>query len=161
MLIVALGLVFSSCNRSAATDVQPHDIRVTYRESDEDFPNPERGFYHHVQTSVNGFVPLNPNQLKDWRGLGQANGANYSVYSTLTLRFYVLDGYTNTPLPASFLDRVSADFTIARQAGVKLILRFAYTDKATAGGCAEKSICPPYGDAPKNIVLQHLPILDF
>src|SRR5690606_4086192 len=49
-----------------------------------------------------------------------------------------------------------ADFEIARKAGIKLIPRFNYTNKSTAGTCPEGFICPPYGDAPKEIILNHI-----
>ena len=46
------------------------------------------------------------------------------------------------------------DFATARAAGVKLIPRFAYTDQVD-NSCGS-SFCPPYGDASKTIVLDHI-----
>jgi hypothetical protein len=37
-----------------------------------------------------------------------------------------------------------------------LIPRFTYTLAQNAGSCPEGFICPPYGDAPKTIVLEHI-----
>lgn len=41
---------------------------------------------------------------------------------------------------------------MARKTGIKLISRFTYAVTATA----DYYICPPYGDAPKDIILQHI-----
>lgn len=129
---------------------------IVYKESDEDFANPERGFYRYAETSAKNFEPLDVNQMKDWRSLQQVNNGNYKVYSTLAYREYVLEGFTDKPLTQTFLDNVQKDFDNARTAGVKLIPRFAYTITPHSGSCAEGWVCPPYGDAPKEIVLNHI-----
>jgi hypothetical protein len=134
---------------------RPFDTTV-YKESGEDFANPERGFYRYAETSAKNFQSLDVNQMKEWRTLQQVNHANYKVYSTLIYRGYVLEGFTDKPLTQTFLDNVQKDFDNARTAGVKLIVRFAYTITTHQGSCPEKSICPPYGDAPKEIVLNHI-----
>ncbi len=155
-ILIASFIFLIHCGKTKAVDQPPTNVTVTYQASEEDFANPERGFYRYTETSVDNFVPLNADQLKNWRGLQQANGGNYSVYSTLVFRYYVLNGYTNNLLPATFFDNLTADFATAKQAGVKLITRFTYTVQAKAGSCPEGFACPPYGDAPKNIVLQHI-----
>lgn len=130
---------------------------VRYTESDSDFANPERGFYRYSETHANAYTPLDSNQLKQWRTLQQADGGgDYQIYSTLVFRYFVLDGLTNSALPADLLEKIQADFDQARAAGVKLIPRFAYTITAHQGACPESGDCPPYGDAPKAIVLQHI-----
>jgi len=141
---------------SAPSYYSPLADTIVYKESNEDFANPERGFYRYAETHVSNFVPLDTNQMKTWRSLQQANNGQYKVYSTLVYRGYVLDGFTNKPLTQTFLDNVQKDFDNAKAVGVKLILRFAYTIKTHSGSCPEKSICPPYGDAPKEIVLNHI-----
>lgn len=129
---------------------------ITYKESDSDFVNPERGFYRVAETYAKRYQPLNVAQMKAWRGLQQADDGNYKVYSSLVFRDIVLESFTNTALPQSLLDNISSDFAAAREAGMKLILRFAYTVKTHSGSCPEGFICPPYGDASKEIVLQHI-----
>ncbi|HVW59726.1 MAG TPA: DUF4874 domain-containing protein, partial [Puia sp.] len=130
---------------------------VRYTASDSDFANPERGFYRATETHANNYTPLNADQLKAWRTLQQADGGGiYKIYSTLVFRSFVLDGLTGSALPAGLLDKIKADFAAAREAGVKLIPRWSYTTSTHAGGCPGGSICPPYGDAPKSIVLQHI-----
>ncbi|SDL30819.1 protein of unknown function [Catalinimonas alkaloidigena] len=155
VLSVALfGMV--ACAKNPATDPTPQLITTTYTESDEDFPNPERGFYRYSETHVDAYTPLDATELASYRQPQTVSGARYSVPSTLVFRYYVLDGYTDQPLPAEFLSRMETDFAAVRQAGVKLIPRFAYTVAARAGNCPEGFACPPYGDAPKEVVLNHI-----
>lgn len=156
MVMIASLIFLLQCKKTKTGDSPATNVTVNYQASDDDFPNPERGFYRYTQTTVNNFMPLNLDQLKAWRNLQQADGGNYSVYSTLVFRYYVLDGFTNTALPNGFLANLETDFATARQAGIKLIARFTYTVNANSGSCPEAFACPPYGDASKNIVLQHI-----
>lgn len=126
---------------------------VTYTPSMEDFANPERGFYHYSETHSTNYTPLDAAELASWRNLHQPGGAAYSIYSTLVFRYFVLENFTNSPISNAYLNAVAQDFAAARQAGVKLIPRFAYTLETNNGGC---DYCPPYGDASKSRVLQHI-----
>lgn len=161
-LFVAIGIMmaciysFSRCNKANASQSNNTPGAVTYKESTEDFPNPERGFYRYSETHIDNYEPLNLQQLKEWRTLQQANNGTYKVYSTLVFRYFVMDGYTDKAIPSSFLDNVKKDCATARQAGVKLIARFTYTVKSNAGSCAESFICPPYGDATSTRVVEHI-----
>lgn len=146
----------TDCNKSDAAQNNTESNTVTYTQSEEDFPNPERGFYRYSETHINNYEPLDVEQLKEWRTLQQADGGSYKVYSTLVFRYFVMDGYTAQPLPPSFLEHIKKDCAVARDAGVKLIVRFTYTVAAHTGNCAESSICPPYGDASPAIVAGHI-----
>ncbi|HVX26590.1 MAG TPA: DUF4832 domain-containing protein, partial [Parafilimonas sp.] len=149
---------FSNCSKfdNPATYTPPAVDTVSYVESDSDFANPERGFYRVAETYANNYEPLNVEQMKQWRTLQKADDGNYKVYSTLVFRDIVLKGYTNKNLSQDLLDKITNDFKSAREAGVKLILRFCYTITQNSGACPEGFICPPYGDAPKNIVLNQI-----
>lgn len=128
---------------------------VTYVESNLDFPNPERGFYRYSETSISNFTVLNANTLKSYRNLQSISNANYRVYSTLVFRYYVLDNVKTSSIPQETLDNIGLDMAAARTAGVKLIPRFVYTITSSSGSCSD-GICPPYGDASKEYVLQHI-----
>lgn len=157
VLIASASWLCMACQKSGgATGVSSEKITVTYAESDADFANPERGFYRYTQTSASNYTPLDAAQLQQWRGLNNADGGSYQVYSTLVFRYFILDIFKNAQLSESFLQAVKKDFDIARSAGIKLIPRFTYTTSVNSGNCPEGFICPPYGDAPKEIVLQHI-----
>lgn len=131
---------------------------LRYEETKEDFPNPERGFYIPIGTSASHFKPLDSATLKrEFDGPRKHGSARYAVYSTLLMREYTLDTFKNRPLTREFLDDVDRDLDVVKKTGLKVILRFAYINKAKTGDCPDQyKICPPYGDAPKSTVLQHI-----
>ena len=149
---------FVKCSKfdNPAIYTPPATDTISYIVSDSDFANPERGFYRVAETYANSYQPLNVEQMKKWRTLQQADDGNYKVYSTLVFRNIILQGYNNKSLSQDVLNNITNDFITARKAGVKLILRFCYTITTKSGACPERVICPEYGDAPKNIVLNHI-----
>ena len=128
---------------------------VYYTSSNEDFVNPERGFYRYSSTSSTNYTFLDSATLAGYRVLHSPFSADYSVYSSLVYRYFFLEEFKSGPISQEYLDNMAEDFSTARKAGVKLIIRFAYTEDVNPNGCASW-ICPPYGDAPKNIVLDHI-----
>lgn len=122
---------------------------VTYQESSEDFMNPDRGFYTPSEVLASQFEALNVEDLRRYRTQAYTPyQGNYTVRTSLVFRHYVLDAFVNTnTLSSNFLHGVAQDFLAARQAGVRLILRFSYTTTYKN---------PPYGDAPKARVLAHI-----
>ena len=155
-IIVITSFVQCSKAGNPVTYTPPATDTILYKESGEDFPNPERGFYRVAETYANNYEPLDVEQMKTWRTLQQADDGNYKVYSTLVFRNIVLEGYTNKNLSQDLLNRIDNDFKAVRDAGMKLIIRFCYTVTANSGACPEGFICPKYGDAPKNIVLSQI-----
>ena len=151
-------ITFSCFLQFSAVILSAQNIIVTYKESTEDFPNPERGFYVPREVYASNFIPLNATVLKNYRTNEQNHGnAAYKIFSTLCMREYVLDIFRDKPLSEAFLKGIETDCAAAREAGVKLIIRFCYINKTHPGDCPDEyKICPPYGDAPKKIVLQHI-----
>jgi hypothetical protein len=129
--------------------------QVTYQESEADFPNPERGFYRYSSTYANPYAHLNVDIMKGYRQLHKPSSANYQIYSTLVFRYFFLKDFVDSPISQDFLDNMASDFAAAREAGVKIIVRFAYTEDVNDEGCSSW-ICPPYGDASKERVLEHI-----
>lgn len=153
---IVAALICSSCKSDEESLVRVEKITVSYTESTEDFPNPERGFYRYSETKASDYEVLDAEELKSYRTLHDIPTANYQVFSTLVFRYYILDNVKNTAISALFLTNIQKDMDAARTAGIKLIPRFVYTATATPGDCAEGFICPLYGDAPKSIVLNHI-----
>jgi len=89
--------------------IDPPTRTVALAPTDEVFPNPERGFYR--TTSLVDGGPL------DWvRDEG----------STLVHSYVRLDDYRERDLDGALINAVLGGFTRARDAGVKIVLRFAY-----------------------------------
>ncbi len=89
-----------------------------YTESDEVFPNPERGIY--VQQTIRA---SNPKTFSaSWlRELREEN-------ITLTLNLYYLDKFYTSDISDSFLNIIRTNMQTLRENGAKTILRFGYTD---------------------------------
>ena len=118
-----------------------------YPVSDEALANPGRGFYHYTEARYlddgSGYVPLDRDELVRWR---TEEGV------TLVFRVQYLHGFVDQDdIDPAYLALLAADLDTAREAGVKLVLRFAYTDTSSA-------------DAPPERVLAHIaqlaPVLD-
>jgi hypothetical protein len=113
---------------SSADDAPSEDVR--FAASEEVLLNPERGFY--ASTSL-----VDAPDLSGLRAAGV----------TLVHSYVRLDAYRTLDLPPTLLTQVAAGFAKAREAGVKVLLRFAYN-------------FGPYPDsepdAPKSWVLTHI-----
>ena len=120
---------------------------VTYAPTTANFANPERGFYHHTETHSNAYEPLTPTDLQDYRQNEQIS---------LILRVFYLDDFVESPISQSYLDGMTADFGALRQAGLKAVVRFAYTSQLAFAPHSDWPPIPPYGDASKAQVLAHL-----
>jgi hypothetical protein len=106
---------------------------IDYLPTDEIITNPERGF--HVFTEWRpGYPSLTVQQL-----LAIRNDTR-----SLVMRNYTLSSWKNAPLTENVLNIVRQDFNAARQAGVKVVLRFRYST----------NIGDP--DAPLDIIKTHL-----
>ncbi|HMO63486.1 MAG TPA: DUF4832 domain-containing protein [Ferruginibacter sp.] len=138
--------------------LKAQQVRLQYTASDAIIVNPERGFYIPSGTKASHFIPLDEQVLKKYRSVPQHPGnASYSVTVSLLYRAYELDIFKDKALSEDFLTNLQNDFNTVRRAGLKIILRFAYTNQSHAGDCKDEyNICPPYGDAPVHIVLHHV-----
>ena len=101
--------------------------------------NPERGFYIHTSRHSDDLEPLAVDNLLDLRTAGQV---------ALILRLFYLESFVDSAISESYLAAVDADFDAIRDAGLKAIVRFAYTD--------ERPSAPPWGDATPSRVAEHI-----
>lgn len=87
-----------------------------FEESDEKFPNPERGFYsvdsYHEATDA----PISVNMLNVRRKLNR----------TITYLGYYLTEYMESDIAQEYLDLVETNMKALREGGSKCVLRFAY-----------------------------------
>jgi hypothetical protein len=119
VLLTVFGLASLSWSATLRLDARAQAASVvTYTASDEDFANPERGFF--VQRSYNP-ARANPRGLD----VEQLRGVREQPLSMVRM-LYSLAAYRDEAIPAEYLTQIEADFAAARQAGVKLIPRFAY-----------------------------------
>ena len=122
-----------SCKKNKTEVVPVIDDGINYELSNSIFPNPERGFLRTLIVYSEG-DSLNLAQLNLLRG------ENIS----LVLRFFYLEAFKDKAISATELSLIQDDLDKIRQAGLKAVLRFAYTDNLAGT------------DAPYEIVAQHL-----
>ena len=117
---------------------------VNYTTSTADIANPERGLYHYIETRASNPTLYNLNTLQGYR-------LNENI--TLIYCIHYLDDFVSSAISSSFLSHIQTNLDTVRQAGLKCILRFAYTDDWNNEE-------PPFGDATKTQILAHLDQLE-
>jgi hypothetical protein len=122
-----------TCAKSKTNGKTDTTKEIQYEQSNDIFPNPERGFIHNLEIHSEG-TPLNPVML--------ASLKNENV--SMILRLYYLENFKDQPISNSELSLITSDMQKLREAGVKCVLRFAYTDDMSGT------------DAPYSIISQHL-----
>ncbi len=122
-----------TCAKSK-TDGKTDTVKeIQYEQSNDIFPNPERGFIHNLEIHSEG-TPLNPVMLAALK--------NENV--SMVLRLYYLEDFKDKAIDDAELSLITSDMQKLRDAGVKCVLRFAYTDDMSGT------------DAPFSIISQHL-----
>jgi hypothetical protein len=106
---------------------------VTYTAATDNFANPERGFYHH--TGDCDKADFSQTTLQSYRT---------SQGISLVMCVFYLAEYKNGPIAQAALDQLQQQIDTVRAAGLKMVLRFAYTT-STAGD-----------DTTKDRILAHL-----
>ena len=132
LLICALLLLYSGCKKTdndAASDI----TTIQYQASTDIFPNPERGFIHMVDVKSEG-AGLNAMWLSTLR----------ADNVTMIMRQFYLDKFKDKAISDAQFQLMNSDMQLLRDAGLKCVLRFSYTDDMAGT------------DAPLAIVLQHL-----
>jgi Domain of unknown function (DUF4832)/Domain of unknown function (DUF4874)/Secretion system C-terminal sorting domain len=110
---------------------------VSYIASNVSLTNPDRGFYKFTSTSTSNYELLNQSTL-----------TNYRLNSKITLiyREFSLASYKNSSIPQAYLANMQTDLNRIRNAGLKAIIRFTYSNSETA----------TIKDASKSQILAHL-----
>lgn len=147
-LIPFAAFVFFSCSCSndmgaggSTPDIPEETFEVVYEESMEDFPNPERGFYKYTEVNFSGGnmpKPISVATLEGYRKSGK----------TLIFQYNYISDFIDGPISEEALDVMRQNMEALRQAGLKVVLRFAYKD-----GYAEED--KPW-DAPVDVVLSQV-----
>lgn len=101
---------------------------VNYIKSDEIIFNPERGFSAYRSEPITNWF------------ISSVKAEKVSVIQ----RIYTIPEFIAQPLSDAFLNVLRADLNMARDGGMKLILRFSYTDAQNGA------------DAPLDVILNHI-----
>ncbi|NOK64045.1 MAG: hypothetical protein GFH27_549409n19 [Chloroflexi bacterium AL-W] len=148
LTVGSLSLMYTSIG--AVAQSSPNTLQtISYQPTDDLFPNPERGWFQSLTPDYSLDAPVSPltlEQVQQYRAEGV----------TLVRKIYHLKEFTNYSISEDYLDTIVNDLQVAREAGVKLIPRFAYVwrpDKPAG-------VDPRTPDAPINVVMQHLDQLE-
>ena len=139
--LLPLLLLTAACGEKAQTDDTPFRYDVTYQADDSNFANPERGLYVPTIKYFRENFSSEPSAVEWMRKL--RNSGRTFTYS----EFYLM-GYVYKDLSEDILGRIRTHLERHREAGVKTIVRFAYSE-----GYAEKD--HPW-DAPLEQTLRHV-----
>jgi len=121
-------------------------VTNTYTVSNEDFVNPERGFYLHTETRASAPASF-PANLSSFRLVGRADpNDTYTTKLSLMLRVIYLDTFVNAAISTNFLSKLQTDFDLVRAHGFKAIVRFAYNQDTTR----------PFNEPAKARILEHI-----
>lgn len=143
-LLMILPVLLLSCNRSFDQDTLPGgqcSYDVTYTASDDDFCNPERGFYkQYTLWFRDGQLPSPVS--------AQSLQSDRLQNRTLTLTLFYLTDFMEGDISDAALDVIRQSLEAHRTAGLKAVLRFAYKDSYSEDSA-------PW-DAPVDVVLRHV-----
>ena len=107
-----------SCNKNGETNQYDGLAHETYVETDDVFPNPERGFYF-----VNSYHSASDSPMNS-----KITQAQRSLNRTLVYMGYYPKEYMDGDIAPEFLELMRKNLQVLREGGVKCILRFAYSD---------------------------------
>lgn len=118
----------------SAVPIMATTITKEYERSDENFPNPERGFFTPYNPSGKlGTIPTPPLEISDLQKVRSQN-------QTLVRQIYLMSEFRDKPLSQSFLNKVLKDCETARKAGIKMVVRFAYNWQRGGDDATQKII---------------------
>ena len=152
-LFLFIGLLITASSTRAQTT-------VTYTESTAIFANPERGLqkYSITNSSYNtttGYTNLSQSTLEGWR--------TGDDKVTVIFRYFLLDNFMSSNISTTYLNNIQNDFNVIRNAGLKCIVRFSYSN--TQSSSAQQPVksrilthinqLAPLLEANKDIIYSH------
>lgn len=98
----------------------------TYTESDEIIANPERGLQKYSITnntyySASNYSSISENTIRGWRTGPEK--------VTVIYRYFLLGNFMETGISETYLNNIQIDFDRIRNAGLKILVRFSYTNR--------------------------------
>jgi hypothetical protein len=133
---------------------------VNYTESFDIIANPERGLQKYSITNNNYNNTPNYSNIDESIITGWRTGAEKV---TVIYRYFMLSSYMNSNISQIYLDNIHIDFNRIRNAGLKCIVRFAYTDKISSSPqqpvksqiLAHINQLAPVLESNKDVILSH------
>jgi hypothetical protein len=100
-------------------------VNATYTLDDSIISNPERGLQKYSKTGSNYHSTLTSNiNVTSWTGYRTGSDKVTVIY-----RYFMLDQFMMSNINTNYLTNIQTDFNRIREAGLKVIIRFAYTEE--------------------------------
>lgn len=133
---------------------------VNYTESFDIIANPERGLQKYSITNNNYNNTPNYSNIDESIITGWRTGAEKV---TVIYRYFMLSSFMNSNISQIYLDNIHLDFNKIRNAGLKCIVRFAYTNAITSSSqqpdksqiLAHINQLAPVLESNKDVILSH------
>ena len=98
---------------------------INYSAATAIIANPERGLQKYSKTADNYATTIGANNLSvaslnSWK--------NSADKVTVVYRYFILSAFMNSNINATYLSNIQTDFNNVRTAGLKIIVRFSYSD---------------------------------
>lgn len=151
-------LICLVCNVSAGFSQQKNS--VNYTESFDIIANPERGLQkysitNNTYSSFPHYSNIHESTLAGWR-----TGADKV---TVIYRYFMLSSFMDSDISQTWIDNIQLDFSRIRNAGLKCIVRFAYTDEVSSSPqqpvksqiLAHINQLAPVLESNKDVILSH------
>lgn len=113
-------------------------VKISFTEDDSNFANPERGYYYPYSWDGENKPSASLSEFKSKRAQG---------YTLFLFEFWLVS-FMNGDISQTYLDGINDVLDVARQAGVKPILRFGYKHRS-------ENEAKPW-DAERTIVARHI-----
>ena len=109
MLLIAVAAYGQNQSYTASTDI---------------FPNPDRGFYRYSSSGSSGttYSFISASTLNSYRAQN----------CTVILRMFYLQQFVASPISSTYLANMQTDFNAIRNAGLRVMIRFAYSNSESA-----------------------------
>ena len=118
MALAVCAAVLAGCRTPEPAPVPDPEGTIYYTESNEIFPNPERGFLAQV------YYKSDNTQTSAQDAVIQGNRKADNL--TLYLDSYYLTDYIESDIAQDFLDRLARNMEALREGGAKAVVRFSY-----------------------------------
>lgn len=127
VVVAVMASVLCHAGAVGAATTKPATTKTSYEASSETIANPERGFYHHPGDCDDDKNDFDVTTLKNYR-------MNKKI--SLVLCIFYLREFKTSLISPSQLTQFANQADAVRDAGLKMIVRFAYTD-SNAGDTAD------------------------
>ncbi len=101
----------------------------TYADSDSIIANPERGLQKYSITNSSYYTTANYSSISESTLRGWKTGPDKV---SIIYRYFLMANYMNSDISQTYLDNIQIDFDRIRNAGLKILVRFSYSNRQEA-----------------------------